>query len=95
MRVISPSIAPVSTDAMAKRPPERRLSASIWLAEELGAHAPDKVKAALTMTLLCRVEIKSDRVEITLSRCRLTQLLAGSIDLTMQHQGPIAISWLK
>ena len=34
------------------------------IAEELGAHTPDKVKAAL-MTLLCRVEIKSDRVEIT------------------------------
>jgi hypothetical protein len=48
------------------------------VAEELGAHAPDKVKATL-MTLLCRVEIRSDRVDITLSRCRLTQLLAGSI----------------
>jgi hypothetical protein len=32
------------------------------------------------------VEIKSDQVEITPSRGRLTQLLAGSIDLTMQHQ---------
>ena len=57
------------------------------IAEELGAPAPDKVKATL-MTLLCRVEIKSDRVDITLSRGRLTQLLAGSLDLTMLHQAP-------
>ncbi len=34
------------------------------------------------MTLLCRVEIRSDRVDITLSRCRLIELLAGTIDLT-------------
>ena len=40
------------------------------------------------MTLLCRVEIRSDRIDITLSRGRLTELLAGSIDLTMQHQAP-------
>ena len=57
------------------------------IAEDLGAHAPDKVKATL-MALFCRVEIKSDRVDITLSRGRLTQLLAGSLDLTMQHQAP-------
>ena len=44
------------------------------VAEELGARAPDKVKAAF-ITLLCGVEIKSDRVDITLSRCRLTELL--------------------
>ncbi|MGC2223407.1 MAG: hypothetical protein WA624_14130, partial [Methylocella sp.] len=30
----------------------------------------------------------SDRVDITLSRGRLTQLLAGSLDLKMQHQAP-------
>ena len=50
------------------------------IAEELGGHAPDEVKAML-MALLCRVEIRSDRVDITLSRGRLTQLLAGSLDL--------------
>jgi site-specific DNA recombinase len=54
------------------------------LAEDLGGSAPDKVEAML-MTLLCRIEIKSDRVDIALSRCRLTELLAGSMDLTMQH----------
>jgi hypothetical protein len=57
------------------------------IAEDLGAHAPDKVKATLR-ALFCRVEIRSDRVDITLSRDRLTQLLAGSIDLKMQHQAP-------
>jgi site-specific DNA recombinase len=40
------------------------------------------------MALFCRVEIRSDRVDITLSRGRLTQLLAGSLDLKMQRQGP-------
>src|SRR6202045_4277993 len=43
------------------------------IAEELGADAPDKVKATLR-ALFCRVEIRSDRVDITLSRGRLTQL---------------------
>jgi site-specific DNA recombinase len=65
----------------------RRLPWGRQVAEELGAHAPDKVKATL-MTLLCRVEIRSDRVDITLNRDRLTQLLAGSLDLTMQDQDP-------
>ncbi len=54
------------------------------IAEDLGAHPPDKVKATL-MALFCRVEIRSDRVDITLSRGRLTQLLAGSLDLKMQQ----------
>jgi hypothetical protein len=57
------------------------------LAEDLGGFAPDKVKATL-LTLLCRVEIHSDRVDITLSRGRLTELLAGSMDLMLRHQGP-------
>jgi site-specific DNA recombinase len=57
------------------------------IAEELGARAPDKAEATL-MALLCRVEIRYDRVDITLSRGRLTRLLAGSLDLKMQHQAP-------
>ena len=56
------------------------------IAEELGGQAPDEVKAML-MALLCRVEIRSDRVDITLSRSRLTELLAGSLDLKMPHHG--------
>jgi hypothetical protein len=56
------------------------------IAEELGAQAPEKVKAML-MTLLCRVEIRSDRVEINVCRGRLAELLAGqSIDLATQDQ---------
>src|SRR5438034_5253449 len=56
------------------------------VAEELGAMAPDKVKAML-MALLCRVKIKPDRIEINISRHRLAVLLAGqSIDPTMQDQ---------
>ena len=54
------------------------------IAEELGSQARDEVKAML-MALLCRVEIRSDRVDISLSRGRLTQLLAGSPDLKMQQ----------
>ena len=58
------------------------------IAEELGGYAPDKVKAML-MALLCRVEIKSECIEITLARGRLIELLVGSIDLKTQHQGLI------
>ena len=35
------------------------------------------------MALLCRVEIGSDRLDITLSRGRLAVLLASSTDLKM------------
>jgi DNA invertase Pin-like site-specific DNA recombinase len=56
------------------------------IAEELAAQATDKVKATL-MTLLCRVAVNADRIEINISRRRLAELLAGqSIDLTTQDQ---------
>ena len=56
------------------------------VAEELGAQAPNEVKATL-MALLCRVEIKPDRIEITISRNHLAALLAGqSTDLTMEAE---------
>ena len=55
-------------------------------AEQLGGLAPDELKAML-MALLCRVEIRFDRVDITLSRSRLTELLAASLDLKMPHHG--------
>jgi len=49
----------------------------------LRAQAPNEVKAT-RLSLLCRVEIKPERVEINISRERLGALLAGqSIDLTM------------
>jgi hypothetical protein len=63
----------------------RLIARSHQIAEELEGLAPDKVKALL-MALLCRVEIQSDRIDIALSRCRLTELLAGSMDVKMlQH----------
>ena len=51
------------------------------IAEELGTLAPDQIRAML-MTLLSRVDIRPDRVEINIRRCRLVELLdAQSIDL--------------
>jgi site-specific DNA recombinase len=61
------------------------------IAEELGGEAPDKVKALL-MALLCRVEIRSDRIDIMLSRSRMTGLLSRSLDLTMAYRGSPAPS---
>jgi site-specific DNA recombinase len=56
------------------------------VAEELGAQAPNEIRTTL-MTLLCRVEIKPEEMEINISRRRLAVLLAGqSIDLTTQDQ---------
>ena len=60
------------------------------IAEELADLAPDKVKALL-MALLCRVEIRLDRVDVALSRSRLAELLAGSLDLKIQHCGSPAL----
>jgi site-specific DNA recombinase len=61
------------------------------IAEELAGQAPDKVKALL-MALHCRVEIRSDRIDIMLSRSRLTELLAGSLDnqIHQHHASPDA-----
>ena len=52
------------------------------IADDLGVQLPDKIKATL-MALACRVDVNSDRIELSLSRRRLTKMLAGqSIDLT-------------
>jgi site-specific DNA recombinase len=66
-------------------PGQRQLiERSHLVAEELGGQAPSEVKTTL-MTLLCRVEINPDRVEIHISRHRLAAFLTGqSIDLTMK-----------
>jgi site-specific DNA recombinase len=56
------------------------------IAEELGGQAPNELKAML-MALLCRVEIWFARIDIMLSRCRVTGLLAGSLDPKMEHRG--------
>jgi site-specific DNA recombinase len=54
------------------------------VAEDLRAQAPTAVKTTL-MSLLCRVSIKPDRIEINLSRRRLSAMLVGrATDQTMQ-----------
>ena len=54
------------------------------IAEELGTLAPDQTRAIL-MTLLSRVDIRPDRVEINIRRCYLIELLdAQSINPTTQ-----------
>jgi site-specific DNA recombinase len=55
------------------------------IAEELAGQVPNELTAML-MALLCRVEIRSDHIDIALSQCRLTELLAGSLDLKMEHR---------
>jgi hypothetical protein len=55
------------------------------VAEDLEGHAPDELKATL-MTLLCRVEIRSDRVDIARSRGRLSELIVGSLDPKLPRQ---------
>jgi DNA invertase Pin-like site-specific DNA recombinase len=63
------------------------------IAEELGALAPDQIRAML-MALLSRVDIRPDRVEITLRRGFLVQLLCAvqSVELGMQNGKPSAAS---
>ena len=58
------------------------------IAEELGTLAPDQTRAIL-MTLLSRVDIRPDRVEINIRRCYLIELLDGqSINPTTQGRKP-------
>jgi site-specific DNA recombinase len=76
----------IDSDSHSGSEQSRRIERRRQIAEELGGQARDKVKALL-MALHCRVELRSDRVDISLSRGRLTELLAGSLDLTMPHRG--------
>jgi site-specific DNA recombinase len=58
------------------------------IAKELEALAPERIRTIL-MTLLRRVDIKPNCVEISIHRSRLVELLgADSIDLTMQPRTP-------
>jgi DNA invertase Pin-like site-specific DNA recombinase len=58
------------------------------IAEELGTLAPDQIRPML-MTLVSRVDIRPDCVEIKIRQGRLVELLgAQSIDLTMQRGRP-------
>jgi site-specific DNA recombinase len=63
------------------------------IAEELGALAPDQIRAML-MALLSRVDIRPDSVEITIRRGFLVQLLCAvrSVELGMQGGKPSAAS---
>jgi hypothetical protein len=51
------------------------------IADELGSSTADGLKAML-MTLLCRVAIKTDRIEIGIYRSRLAALLANESTIT-------------
>lgn len=54
------------------------------VADNFEALSPDKVKTML-ITLLCRVEVKPEQIEINISRHRLAAVLAGqSINMEMQ-----------
>jgi site-specific DNA recombinase len=56
------------------------------VAEELRVQVPNEIRTTL-MTLLCRVEIKRENIEMKVSRHRLTALLTEElIDPTMQDQ---------
>ena len=68
-------------DKHADGPPQKRLIArSRQIADEFATLAPDQIRAML-MTLVSRVDIRPDRVEINVRRSHLIQLLhAQSID---------------
>jgi len=63
------------------------------IAEELGALAPDQIRAML-MALVSRVDIRPDHIEITIRRGRLVQLLCAvqSVELGRQGGKPSAAS---
>jgi site-specific DNA recombinase len=69
-----------------------RTGQSQWLqrarqiADELAAEPQSKVKAML-LAMSCRVEVHSDRVDISLCRHRVAKMFAGqTIDLTLPNQ---------
>jgi site-specific DNA recombinase len=67
---------------------QQLISRSRQLADELGAQAPDAVKATLT-ALVRRIEIKTDRVDIAVSRAALIALLSqATTDPAITHLMP-------
>ncbi len=76
----------IASDSHAGSVQSRLIERGRQIGEEIGGEAADKIKALL-MALLCRVEIRSDRIDIMLSRSRLTDLLSGSLDPKMEHRG--------
>jgi site-specific DNA recombinase len=76
----------IASDSHAGAEQGQRIERGRQIAEELAGQAPNELKAML-MALLCRVEIRSDRVDVALSRLPLTDILSGSLDLKMEHRG--------
>jgi site-specific DNA recombinase len=63
------------------------IARGVKIAKEIESLTPDRIRTML-MTLISRVDIRPDCVEITVHRSRLVELLGlGSIDL-VTHQGP-------
>ena len=66
----------------------RLIARGVKIAKEIESLAPDRIRAML-MTLLSRVDIRADRLEISLRRLRLVELLeSGSTDLMTQRGTP-------
>lgn len=57
------------------------------IAEDLAAQGRDQIKALL-QALLCRVDVTSDRIDISFSRPRLTEWLAESTDIEPRRGVP-------
>jgi site-specific DNA recombinase len=63
----------------------RLIARGVKIAKEIESLTPDRIRAML-MTLLSRVDIRPDCVEISVRRSRLVELLgSGSIDLMTQR----------
>ena len=66
----------------------RLIDRGVKIAKEIESLTPDRIRAMLT-TLISRVDIRPDCVEISLRRSRLVELLGSdSIELVMQHGTP-------
>ena len=66
----------------------RLIARGAKIAKEIESLAPDRIRAML-MTLLSRVDIRPDRLEISVRRSRLVELLgSGSIELVTQQGTP-------
>ena len=66
----------------------RLIARGVKIAKEIESLTPDRIRAML-MTLIGRVDVRPDCVEISVRRSRLFELLgSGSIDLVMQRGTP-------
>jgi DNA invertase Pin-like site-specific DNA recombinase len=66
----------------------RLIARGVNIAKEIKSLTPDRIRAML-MTLISRVDIRPDRVKISVRRSRLVELLgSGSIELVTQQGTP-------